>query len=402
MANIRLNILPIRENSFSFKIYRKLDEEDSNKEEGIYLYQLPETTDLKLRKRYLVSFAPKDGFAEYTAHSSHAIGLTRHFLTEQLLESLNSNGCAFPFTLYRKFAIEQVEFTINENARGRQIIFLSSYYFEELKRFGFIIDFRFSKNPDAPFYKDVQILSLNLDRNGRSNKNYYSDKYELIEVFLSKAYDTIKEIKANEETNLHIESELIETPVFQLNRKEYIFSNKSTANSQFQGIRNFGPFQKIENEALFVFIFEDRFKSFANELYLSLTGKSNPGTFSGFEAMFGVHIGTDNVRQIKIQGYSKDELLSIVDSVKSFKESEPQKKVIGIYIEDYSIDSVDSEASNHYYFLKYHFIKNNLPLQVVNYRKLGERNSLKWSTSNVAPCNVCENGGNPMDCKTEQ
>jgi len=45
--------------------------------------------------------------------------------------------------------------------------------------------------------------------------------------------------------------------------------------------------------------------------------------------------------------------------------------------------------------LKYNFIKNNLALQVVNYRKLGERNSLKWSTSNVALGMFAKMGGIP-------
>lgn len=399
MANIRLNILPVSETDFSFKIFRKLKQEDDSKEDGIYFYHLPEDSDLSKRKGYWVSFKPKQGFEEFENHSFYAIGLTKRFLTEQLLSTLTKNGCPLPYTVYRRFTEEKVEFTLHEFAKGKQIIYLSPFYFEEQKRFGFIIDFRFSRNKEVQFDKEVQILSLSLDSQGRSNKNYYSDKFRLIQSFLDKVYSNIQIIREGEDNLLHIESELIETPVFQLNKKEYIFSNKSTANSQFQGIRNYGPLQKIDKEILFVFIFEDRFKSFANELYLSLTGKSNPGTFPGFEQMFGVVLNTSNVKQIKIEGFSNEQLLSIVNKVKVYQEAEPNKKVIGIYIEDYATDTEDIVASNHYYFMKYNFIKNNLPLQVVNYRKLSEKNSLKWSTSNVALAMFAKMGGIPWVVK---
>lgn len=399
MANIRLNILPVTESNFSFQVYRKIKNEDDVKEEGVFQYHLPKETEIKERSQYLVSFEAKDGFEEYLCQSHYAIGLTKRFLLKELFDTLTNKGCSLSFEVRKRFAEKQIEFILHEFQQGKQKISLSPFYLEEQKKFGFVIDFRFSKNENIPFSKDVQILSLSLDQQGRSNKNYYSDKFKLIQSFLDKVHNTIQTFGTDENNLLHIERNLIETPVYLLNKKEYIFSNKSTANSQFQGIRNYGPLQKIEKEAVFAFIFEDRFKSFANELYLSLTGKSNPGTFPGFEQMFGVKISTSNVKQIRIESYSNESLLKVVDSVKKLQEDEPNKKVIGIYIEDYSIDSEDVSASNHYYFMKYSFIKNNLALQVVNYRKLGERNSLKWSTSNVALAMFAKMGGIPWVVK---
>jgi hypothetical protein len=399
MANIRLNILPISENDFSFKIFRRLKQENDVKEENVYQYQLPIDSNLKERNLFLVSFESKEGFEEYLVYPNYAIGLTKRFLLKQLFDTLTSNGCSLPFEVKRRFAEEQVEFTLHEYQQGKQIISLSPFYLEEQKRFGFVIDFRFSKNKEIPFSKEVQVFSLSLDKQGRSNKNYYSDKFKLINSFLDKVYTEIQTINEGDGNQIHIERELIETAVFLLNKKEYIFSNKSTANSQFQGIRNYGPFQKIDKEVIFVFIFEERFKSFANEFFLSITGKSNPGTFPGFEQMFGVKINTSNVRKIAIEGFSNEDLLKIVDTVKILQEAESDKKIISIYIEDYAIDVEDIVTSNRYYYLKYNFIKNNLALQVVNYRKLGERNSLKWSTSNVALAMFAKMGGIPWIVK---
>ncbi|GAP69493.1 protein containing Piwi domain [Bacteroidales bacterium 6E] len=399
MANIRLNILPISETSFSFKVYRKLKHENDLKEENTFQYQLPNGAQIDDRSQYLVSFDPKEGFVEFSASSYYAIGLTKRYLLKQLFDKLIQIGCSLPFEIKKHFSEKQVEFTVHEYQQGRQLVSLSPYYLEEQKRFGFIIDFRFSKNKDVPFNKDVQILSLSLDKQGRSNKNYYSDKFRLINNFLDKIYNGIQVIGAEEKSEIHIERELIETSVFLLNKKEYIFSNKNTANSQFQGIRNYGPLHKIDKEILFAFIFDDRFKSFANELYLSLTGKANPGTFPGLEQMFGIKISTNNVKQVKISGYSKEDLLNIVDTVNALQKANQDKKVIGIYIEDSEIDVEDKEASEHYYFLKYNFIKNNLALQVVNYRKLGTKNSLKWATSNVALAMFAKMGGIPWVVK---
>lgn len=110
-------------------------------------------------------------------------------------------------------------------------------------------------------------------------------------------------------------------------------------------------------------------------------------------------MNTKNVRQIKLNDHSLDTMFRVVDDVKSLQDDNPDKKIVGIYIEDCAVDSEDIPASNNYYFLKYHFIKNNLPLQVVNYRKLGDRNSLKWSTSNLALAMFAKMGGIPWVVK---
>src|SRR5690606_19464247 len=144
------------------------------------------------------------------------------FLLKQLFDTAKNNGCSFSFEVNRRFTEEQIEFTLHEFQQGKQIIFLSPFYFEEQKRYGFIIDFKFSKHKALPFNKEVQILSLSLDRHGRSNKNYYSDKFRMIQSFLDKVYRELQIIRKDENNQISIERNLIETPVFQLNKKEYI------------------------------------------------------------------------------------------------------------------------------------------------------------------------------------
>jgi hypothetical protein len=143
---------------------------------------------------------------------------------------------------------------------------------------------------------------------------------------------------------------------------------------------------------MFVFVFEDRFRSFANDLYLSLLGKSNPGTFPGFESVFKVSFGIENVKQVRLIGCERENLNLAIEAVNGYKIQ--QKKIIAIYIEDYDFDT-NGEASSTYYYLKYNFVRNDIPLQVINYRKLGDKNSLKWSTSNIALAIFSKLGGIP-------
>ena len=398
MANIRLNILPVGDKTFSFKVYRKLKQQNDTKEDEIYLYNLPQGETLNDYKPYWISFTPKDGFEEYIANSYLSIGLSKKYLFNRFVETLSNSKLHFTYKVKRKFTDWYVDFVIAQYSQGDRIIYMSPYFLEEQNTYGFIIDFKFSKKDGIPFDKEVQKLSLSLDSNGRSNKNYYSDKFRLVNNFIKEIYTSIKNIGTSNNP-ITISSNLIETTVFHLNKKEYIFSNNNVSSSQFQGVRNFGVYKNIPQDVIFAFIFEDRFRSFANELYLSLTGKLNPGTFPGLEQMFGISINTKNVRQIKLENYSLDSMLRVVNDVKSLQENNPDKKIVGIYVEDCTIDSEDIPASNNYYFLKYHFIKNDLPLQVVNYRKLGERNSLKWSTSNLALAMFAKMGGIPWVVK---
>ena len=398
MANIRLNILPIKNKQFSFKVYRKLKLEGDKKEDNTWLYNLPQDMDINEYRSYWISFIPKNEFEEYIVDSNMSIGLSKKYIFEQLVKALNVNKPKFEFKVKRLFTDCFVDFIINKYEKGNKIIYMCPYYLEEQNTYGFIIDFKFSKNIDVLFDKEVQKLSLSLDVNGRSNKNYYSDKFRIVQNFITEVYEGIQNIGTEDEP-IEISPNLVETTVFHLNKKEYIFSNNNISRSQFQGIRNYGAYKNISKEVTFAFIFEDRFRSFANELYLSLTGKLNPGTFPGLEQMFNININTKNVNQIKLANYSLEAMSQAINEVKTLQNNNPERKVVGIYIEDCAVDSEDLPASNNYYYLKYHFIKNNLPLQVVNYRKLGERNSLKWSTSNLALAMFAKIGGIPWIVK---
>ncbi|MEH3112585.1 Piwi domain-containing protein [Pedobacter terrae] len=395
MAQIRLNFLALSDSSFSFTVFRKPKDvgEKLDKTQMAYSFTNEET---QLRCNYIISFSSDQNFEPYKVSSHDFIGLTKKFLLLRLLSSISNSSNTYKFYHYKSFTDEQIEFVLEEFAEGNRIIVLTPYYLEEQNKFGFLIDFKFAKNKDVVFNKHVQRLSLSLDDNFRSNKNYYSDKYHIIQNFISNSYPSWARIQIGNDLPLEISNQLTEVPSFLLGKKEYLFNINNAAYSQFQGLRNYGPFKKIDQDVLFVFIFETRFKSFANQLYLSLLGKLNPGTFSGFESMFKLKFGLSNVKQISLNSNDQNELKNVAQTVKNLAFG--YEKVIGIFVEDHDEENKITTSPN-YYYLKYNFIKEDIPLQVVNYRTLGEKNSLKWSTSNVALAIFSKLGGIPWIVK---
>jgi hypothetical protein len=113
--------------------------------------------------------------------------------------------------------------------------------------------------------------------------------------------------------------------------------------------------------------------------------------------MFQVSFGIGNVKQIKLLNDSKGELNSAIAQMKAIKDENESRKIIGLFIEDHVIG--DEVSSSNYYFLKYHFIEEKIPLQVVNFRKSGDKNALKWSTSNLALAMFSKLGGIPWIVK---
>lgn len=395
MANIKLNFLAVNPLDFKYVVYCRIKNEGDEKEEGVYLYDLPEK-ETGVKQACLVSLTPKIDFQRRIISSLDSKGLTKRYIVQKLLESLSNNQSIFPYNYIQTFTEERIEFVIGSEVKGNKVVFLTPYFLAEQNVFGFLIDYKFALAQGQTFDKEVQRLSLSLDRNYRSNKNYYSEKYQVIHWFLSRIHPIIQFLQLDN-SQLQIASRLTEVRSLLLNKKEYIFKNNYISTSQFQGIKNYGPYSGVNEEVLFVFIFEDRFRSFANDVFLSLAGKSNPGTFPGFKQMFQIDFGIHNVHQIKINRADSQELSIVVSTMKALKDENENRKVIALYIEDHNIG--DNTSSSSYYFLKYHFIEQNIPLQVINFRKLGEKNALKWSTSNLALAIFSKLGGIPWIVK---
>lgn len=388
MNKIKLNFLPLEEPEFFFTVFRKKILGSVEKKEGIKNYRLYADDDSNERDNYEVSLIQQNDYEEFVIHSNHCISLTKWYLFEEIKKSIESCDDNINYTEYKKGKILELNFVYCSYPEGDQIITLLPYFLSSEKLYGFLIDFKFHKNENQPFNKRVQQLSLSLDQNFRSNKNFYLNKNEIFNEFLNNVFSKFNFINKGSE-QLSISQNLIELNSFSLEKKNYIFSKNKSSFSQFMGIKNFGPFEYVSHDINFVFIFEKRFTPFANELFLSLIGKTNPGTFPGLERMFGISLNKNNVQKIIIEDYKDTTLLETINHVKDISRD---KKVLAIFIEDYFEEEGNSQP---YYFMKYHFVRNDIPLQVVNYNRLSQNNNLKWSTSNLGLQIFSKLGGKP-------
>jgi hypothetical protein len=295
----------------------------------------------------------------------------------------------------RKFEKSTVEFIIEETNLGEKIIFLSPYYIYSLREFGFLVDFGFRKQKNVSYTREIQKLSLSLDKNYRSNKAYYSDKYKIISNFLNSYHDTIFPIHANNIT-IGTERQLCPVEVKFLDKKTYLFKGGSQDLSQYQGIRKYGPYEGFSDDIIYPFIFEDKYATFANDIFRSLAGKSNPDLFVGMQNVFNVPFYVENMKRIKLENLSIESLENAKKEVSEIKHSNPNKKVICIFIEPRDIDRDGiPEGDSPYFSLKYFLTKIGVPLQVVSYEKLRNADSLKWATANIGLALFAKLGGIP-------
>ena len=186
--SISLSFLPVIPDSFSFTVYRLEDsgQRKTNLPEGVVKQSLPISHDaLNVREKYWVSLTKIDGFEALECKENYNQYLTRDFLHDRLVASCQAIGSKMHFDEERDFARKRVVFTLQTYHEGETAIWLQAYYLKSVKKFGFLIDFWFRKSSDTPFSKRVQQLSLSLDQYGKENRNFYSDRYDKIQEFIT-------------------------------------------------------------------------------------------------------------------------------------------------------------------------------------------------------------------------
>ncbi|MCG3119689.1 MAG: hypothetical protein ALAOOOJD_02197 [bacterium] len=346
---------------------------------------------------YSVALQKLESFEEFNCQARTNVNLTLKILFSAFAEMLKSSFDKTAYLVIESEFHKRIEFEIEKTSYGSKIIVLSPYYLKSTKTYGFLLDYRFRKLENVAFSSEIQRLSLSLDRNYKSNRNFYSDKYFILESFLNESLHKFSPFESNG-LLFSLSGELKQLKEERLEKKRYIFRNNMEGNSQFQGVRQFGVLKSIEQKITYIFIFEDKFKAFANELYLSLLGKTNPGTFSGMQQMFRLNFSKDDVKKIELKDYKEITLFNAIEEIKKIRNADETKKVVGIFIEPARDESIPASKSP-YYILKYYSTLEAIPLQCVNYEKMNTNHALKWSTSNIGLQIFAKCGGIPWKLK---
>src|SRR5258706_3181652 len=187
---IALNFLPLSQQEFEFDVYRHVYHPVDKKEDfqSSTRRRLPtgeyDNFQNKIYSDYWVSLQPINGFESYTCFSKTNDYLTLELVFSKLFlncqERLPKTACKLDSGFRNR-----IIFTLSEFEEGFQGVWLEPYYLKSVNKFGFLIDFKFYKLPNVKFSRKVQQLSLSLDKSGKSNVNYYAERYEMLQRFIS-------------------------------------------------------------------------------------------------------------------------------------------------------------------------------------------------------------------------
>lgn len=394
---IKLNFLSLTPQQFIFTIYRKVYEQN-DLSDTIFKYRLPISLGEDDFQDFSVSFEIKEGFDQFTCEQDTNRNLTLKVIHYYLTKSIQEKG--IEIAVGKRFYNRQIDFTLKKHNKGEEKISLNSYFLKQENRYGFLIDFFFRTNKDEKLDREILKLSLALGNDGRSNKNYYSDHFHKIQSFIKSILKEIATFKIGE-TDFKIQSNLLELSSGSLSKKIFRFKGDKTDLNQFNGVRKYGVYKEVTQPVKYAFIFEDKYKSFANNLFLSLIGKSNPGTFSGMTQFFGLPFSTNIVKRIALVDYSREAVKKAIDDVIAFRDENSNYKIISVFLEPNRFEGVP-DIDSPYYNIKFYLTKENIPVQVVRDDQTNNANALKWSTSNIGLQIFSKLGGIPWILKPSQ
>lgn len=395
---IRLNFYPLVEQNIRFTVFRQ-EYRGQDRQEGFYKAKLPVHIEEDEYVDYWIQLQSQDGFNEFICEAHYNFLLTRQILWRSLLQLLRSSNLVENdhYIINQERFHKNIAFLLARHNEGSEIIKFEPYYFKSGQKFGFLADYSFKMNDNVGFSKRVQQLSLSLDASYRSNRNFYSDKYDKLQLFVSRFMSSISPLVIGDQEH-QIDSQLESVIPDSLQKREYIFGGNAVDESQFNGLKRYSPYQPGSDNPYFVFIFPPKYKNYANEVYSAMSGRSYPNIFPGLQKMFGIDFGLDRVDRIEIPSYSRDDLLIIDSRLDEIIRQHPGKSILGVFIEHDQF-SQEIPGFSPYYFVKYLFTKKQLPLQAVTIETIRTKDKLKWSSSNIGLQAFAKLGGKPWKVK---
>lgn len=393
MNSIQLNFLAVEPQDFEFEVFRK-PYEDQHKvtDPNLYFCNLPPAPG-KIYKPYLVSFTRRAGFTSFICKSKKTNNrLTVRFLRYLLIKTLRGQGHNLDYEYDETKFRSSIDFIIERLTPGKRVINFEPYFLRSAKKFGFLINYRFRKADGFPFNREIQRLSLSLDRSYRANTKYYTEKFQILRSFIVEELPQLFPLVGNEtEIDVNLEFEELEAP--RLDKKMYVLQGGKKHPSQFMGLKQHGPYTSVDDHIHYVFIFENRFRDFANDIYLGLLGRKYGGLFPGLYELFGLNIHKTDVTQVPVSVYSQSSLDAAFRQVLRIKAEKTGQRVVGIFITPEQ--ELPFGETTTYYYMKHLFASNGLALQFINYEHLSNTNTLKWSLANIGLQIFAKLGGIP-------
>jgi len=376
--DITLNFLPLNTSNFSFGIYRK----QALPEEKLWSHEIRKFSIAD--EQYWVSFTNFEHAEQTTVNSLDVpLGLVNrylHFLLKDKLKQIDTKTCEKQSVVNRNRIYVSLETIKSADGTiiGEKTIWIEPYFLQQTSQFGFLLDYKFLQNKDYPFNREVQKYSLSLDASYGQNKNYHIDKNEIILSFIQQFITPIHILSQE----LLISKQLQRIEADTLKPKIYIFKSNNTANSQFNGVMQYGPIEEVSKDPFYYYLYKEEHKSFGQELVKALNGSFF--TFKGLNTLHLPNQSKANTKGITINNFSLQEINRVLEEVKTSKQRNP---II--------ISVTPEQEEDFYYKLKHQCLQENIPVQTVHTETIRNPNTLKWSVSNIAIQIFSKLGGVP-------
>lgn len=393
---IQLNFFSLSTQDFSFRVYRQ-NFKGQPKQEGYYKAKLPVNDGLEVYRDYWLTTETREGFERYYCLASYNPTLTLKVIWDAFLTNLRKNLGPTEYFLKHDSFSRKIAIIIGSHPEGHEVVEIEPYFLKAERKFGFLINFKFRCSEGIENSIKVQQLSLSLKNNLRSNSDYYSDKFDKIQLFIQRFKTRLFPFLIDAEM-FDIEKEMLTMQSHSLDTKRYLFKNNQESTSQFQGIKLNGPFSQVDKKPLYIFIFEPSQRVQANDLFSAFIGKAYQGTFAGIEKMFSIPMNKQNIVQLSISSLSKQSLQEVDGALEKIIRQNPDKAIIGVFIINEKMKSNNSDFSP-YHYLKYLFTQKQTPLQTVRFEKIMGRDGLKWSIANISLQLFAKLGGKPWKVK---
>lgn len=384
---IHLNFLPVQGELPPFVVYRKvsLNPQEERPIESVFSCQLPKLSAEDEWTKYWVSFNQIDGFERFDIKADQNINLTRRAMFSAILSAAEREAPGALSPPKNRF-IQELIFTQHTHAEGDEVLVVQPYFLKAANRFGYLFDFHFKKKSDVPFSREVQRLSLSLDRNYRRNLNYYVDRASNVQRFIRGRKNVLESLFLPGSTvRFALDSDFQSLEADRLRTKIYVFGQNKDSKSQFTGLRNFGPLSPLEGPPRLLFMFREQDREAARALAMGLQGKRQLGRFSfpGFSALFKCELDIDH-DPVVFPDLSQHSIEEALNRVKTEYAGTNTVPVIILPTDDDS-----------YLVQKALFSHAEIPTQVCTLRVLQDEELMKWSLGNLALQIFCKAGGQP-------
>lgn len=386
-SQIRLNFLALQSQGFSFAVYRRRcsTPDEAKPSDDIHKFSFPADGDEETRPYYWVCFEPRKGHEEYTAGPETNRPMAIRFLSFALSEHVMADLPEGTFDLEGMTFRHGVDIIMANHAKGTERIWIEPIYLAPVSKFGFLVDFHFRKSPNVTFDKEVQRLSLSLNSQGLSNKNFYSDKYRKLQEFRGKFGEQVFSATFRDGL-LAVQPNLESVDANTLNPRKFVFDGNRDHPVPFTGLARFGPLTPLNRPLRFALVYGKSDRPHVNELAAGLMGRSREVPFRGLAEVFKVVIGGSLILEsdtLTVQSITKS-----VARLTEERSKDPGSILLPLVV-------MTNKDPQLYRSVKYELLKAGFPAQVVSTEKIGDRGTFKWAVADIALQMFAKAGGEP-------